>query len=424
MLKLLRFVDDPVVSPLRVTLLRRAIGLFALALVAVTWPLWTPQTVFPQVPLWRAVDRLPDACQWAGTAGMLLGLLGMLAAPRGRLAIAALASFALGATLLILFDQQRLQPWAYQFILLAVVLAIAGPRGAWPLLRLFVIGCYFHSALTKLDCAFVHTLGQQFLAALVGIFGLSLDNWSTTARLIGAALFPVGEMLVAVGLCFRRTRSAGLVGAVTLHLLLLVILGPWGLDHKPGVLLWNAYFIVQDVLLFWPAAAARESTVAPPADAPTVPWPATVLVLAAIGFPFLEPTGWFDMWPSWGLYAANAERVTLEVHRRQLDDWPSELHRYLDEPGDPSDPWLRVRLDRWALDALGAPLYPQSRVQLGVASGVVARFGLGHRARAVRFDQAARFTGKRNYAVFRGPAQLDAAADEYTLNARPRANLR
>ena len=57
MLKLLRFVDDPVVSPLRVTLLRRAIGLFALALVAVTWPLWIAPVILLVLAIWLARGR-------------------------------------------------------------------------------------------------------------------------------------------------------------------------------------------------------------------------------------------------------------------------------------------------------------------------------------------------------------------------------
>jgi hypothetical protein len=236
-------------------------------------------------------------------------------------------------------------------------------------------------------------------------------------------MFPLGEMLVAAGLLFAPTRKIGLAGAVALHVLLLVILGPLGLDHKPGVLLWNVFFIVQDVLLFWPVRTMefRAGVVEPPAR--QMSWPACALVGAAIVLPFLEPAGWFDMWPSWGLYAASAERVSLEVHRRELDHWPQELRGYLEEPVDPSSPWLKLRLDLWSLEALGAPVYPQSRVQLGQAAGVVARFGLGHRARVVRFDQAARFTGRRRYTLFRGPVQLESAGDEYFFNTRPRPNL-
>jgi hypothetical protein len=324
---------------------------------------------------------------------------------------------------MILVDQQRLQPWAYQFILLALVLALAEPRGGLALLRLLVVSFYFHSALTKLDYAFLHTLGQQFLNALAGTIGLSTEDWSASARLAGAAVFPVGEMLVAVGLLFAPTRTIGLAGAIALHVLLLVILGPLGLDHKPGVMVWNVYFIVQDLLLFWPARLPKAAADALEAPAAEASWSACALVVAAILLPFLEPFGWFDLWPSWGLYAASAERVVLEVHRRERDGWPEELRGYLEVSADPRDPWMRVRLDRWSLDMLGAPIYPQSRVQLGLAAGVTGRFGLGHRARVVRFDQAARFTGKRHYTVFRGLAQLESAGDEYFFNARERANL-
>ena len=423
MQRLLRFVGDVPSSPLRAALLRRTIGLFGLALVAATWRLWTPQTVFPQVPLFRAAGELPAWCEWLGAAGMVVGLAGALAAPRGRWATASLVTFAASAAGMILVDQQRLQPWAYQFILLALVLALAEPRGAFALLRLLVVSFYFHSALTKLDYTFLHTLGQQFLAALVGTCGLSGDDWSAPVRLAGAAVFPVGEMLVAVTLLAAPTRKIGLAGAITLHVLLLVILGPWGLDHKPGVLVWNVYFIVQDLLLFWPARGPAATGGVPDALASKVPWPACALVGAAIVLPFLEPVGWFDMWPSWGLYAPSAERVALEVHRREVDRWPEELRGYLEASADPREPWMRVRLDRWSLDVLGAPIYPQNRVQLGLAAGVAARFGFGHRVRVVRFDQAARFTGKRHYAVFRGLVQLESAGDEYFFNARPRSNL-
>ena len=40
--------------------LSRLLAVSLLALVAATWKLWTPQDVFPQVPLIRA------ACDWPG----------------------------------------------------------------------------------------------------------------------------------------------------------------------------------------------------------------------------------------------------------------------------------------------------------------------------------------------------------------------
>ena len=410
-----RFVGELPASQRQADLLRRALGLFGLALVAATWRLWTAQHVFPQVPFFYVMDGVPDACQWAGAAAMILGLAGAALAPGGsRRAPGSLLLFAVATLVMILLDQQRLQPWAYQFVLAAVVLALADARGALPLLRLLVISFYFHSAVTKFDHSFLHTLGQQFLGALAGA---SLDGWSESVRVAAAAVFPVGELLVAITLCFARTRTAGLAGAVLLHVLLLAILGPWGLDHKPGVLLWNGYFIAQDILLF---SRGQAQPAADPAGKAVAPWPVRAMIWAAALLPFLGPTTWFDMWPSWGLYASAAQRVQLLVHRRELEQLPQELRQVTVASSEADDPWLTVRLDRWALAALGAPIYPQSRSQLGVAEAVIVRYGLVHRVRLYRFDLADRWSGQREYELFTTLPKILAASGEYLFNSRPR----
>jgi hypothetical protein len=421
---LARTIGEVTASGPRAAWLRRAAGLFGLALVAATWRLWTPQDVFPQVPLVAAAGALPGWVEWLGLAGMLVGWCGALAAPAGRVATASLVLAAGSTAAMIVIDQERLQPWAYQFMLVALVLAWTEPRGAIVLVRLLVVSSYLHSGITKLDYAFLHTLGQQFLAALAGLGGGSLAHWSEGARLALAAVFPVGEIVIAAGLVFGPTRRAALAGAIALHVLLLAILGPWGLDHKPAVLVWNVYFIVQDVILFWqPRAAAAAAGEADAARA-RAPWPIVAMVLAAVVLPLAAPWSWYDLWPSWGLYAASAECVRLGVHRGARGELPAELAALVEEPADASDPWLVLRLDRWALDALQAPIYPQNRVQLGVAQAVIERYGLGHRARIVRYGLADRRTGEREFSVLAGPAQVEAALDEYFFNGRGRKNLR
>jgi hypothetical protein len=410
----------------RAELVRRLVGLFGLLLVAATWRLWTPQQDFPQVPLVRAALAAPAALQWLPFVAMLAGLAGMLVTPPGRWARFALLLFSAGTLSLILFDQMRLQPWAYQFVIAALVLASCPARPAIGLLRLFIVGFYFHSALTKLDYSFLHTLGQQFLGTLAGFAGISLDDWSPSARLAAAAVFLVAELLVAIGLLLPPTRRFALCGSIALHLALLAILGPWGLDHRLGVLVWNLYFIFQNLILFW---VSRSTVAAGPSEpsSPAVdraPWPAAALVIAAIVLPFLEPWNLFDIWPSWGLYASSAERVVLQVHRRGEADLPTALASFIETPQDPAAPWLTVRLDRWALAALGAPIYPQARVQLGVALAVADAAGLAERARIIRFGRADRWTGEREHTIFQGTAQAQAAAGEYLLNAQPRRNLR
>ena len=51
---------------------------FALLLLAVTWRLWTPQIVFPQIPFFEFLVSTPSTVDWVACAIVLVSLLGML----------------------------------------------------------------------------------------------------------------------------------------------------------------------------------------------------------------------------------------------------------------------------------------------------------------------------------------------------------
>lgn len=408
----------------RAVWLRRAVAFSGLCLVAATWPLWTPLPLFPQVPL-IAGQWLPgDWAQWLTMALLILALVAMLVLPGGRSARLACATVAACFAMAMLFDQGRMQPWAYQFIILSVLLASCSAHSALMLARLLVIAFYLQSAITKLDHSFLHTLGQQFLATLVQMGGGTIEGWSESMRLAAAMFFPVGELLVALGLIWPRTRSMALGAAVFLHLMLLAILGPWGLAHQPGVLLWNAYFIVQDLVLFWPGSLSPAEPEPGAGTSRSAPWPVLAMVLAAALLPLTEPWGLFDLWPSWGLYASSAERLSLQVHRVARSQLPEELQPFIETPADEHDPWLTVRLDRWALATRHAPIYPQARVQLGVALSVAEGAALAERARFIRFGRSDRWTGERDTVIYEGVPAARTAAERYLLNALPRRPFR
>ena len=55
--------------------LRRWWAICGLVLFAVTWRLWVPQAVFPQVPLFRWASALPSAVDWLCFGSMIVALL-------------------------------------------------------------------------------------------------------------------------------------------------------------------------------------------------------------------------------------------------------------------------------------------------------------------------------------------------------------
>ncbi len=86
-----------------------------------------------------------------------------------------------------------------------------------------------------------------------------------------------------------------------------------------------------------------------------------------------------------------------------------------------------MRVERWSLADLGAPLYPQARFQLGVALAVgkaveqnQAQNESQPRIRLLYESAADRWSGKRKIREYNGLSQIEPLTSEFLLNAAPR----
>jgi hypothetical protein len=402
----------------RIAWLQRLVGAGGLLLIASTWRLWIPGSEFPQVPLVYAAGYAPAWLQWILVALLPTSLVAVSILPCGsawsrRALLILVAAYAA----LVFVDQQRLQPWAYELAIMAVVLALAGPAQAAKLLRVLVISVYVYSGFAKLDYTFAHTLGTEFLEQLSRILHLPIDAFSESQTAGLALLFPLTELIIA-GCLATRLRRIGLVISIGSHVALLLILGPVGLHHKSGVLLWNVFFIVQNLLLFGRTSTAHPATAVDHANKVGVSnRVATLTVVVAVLWPLLEPVGLCDHWLAWGLYAPRASRASLFIHDAATKSLPASLQSYL-EPDNDAD-WRQFYIDRWSLGARGVPVYPQARAQLGIAESVIHRHGLQRAFQIIRFGPANRKTGEREHESLRTDADLRRAAGEYFFNSQP-----
>jgi len=400
---------------------QRLTAFFALILLAVTWRLWTPQTLFPQLPFFGWARSVPGWVDWIGLIVMTASLcVAGVAAGSDRISRSALLLFAASSLLMILLNQHRLQAWLYQFVVIAVLLGMAGRRKSLPLLRLLVIGIYFHSALSKCDYSFIHTHGQFLLDGLLKNFGTSIDGWPATWRCAAAAMLPAGELAVAAGLCMPRFRRRALWASLMMHACLFLALGPWGHQHKPGVLIWNAFFVMQNVLLFGGFRQPESASVTSVVERQTAEPPnrlVTGVLLLVIGLPFLEPFGLYDHWPSWVLYASRPERVRVFISETAQQSLPTDVKRNAETR---RGTWFLLRIDRWSLEAVDAPVYPQGRFVLGVAVAVAERFDLHQEIRIEIDSPADRWTGNRSVRRLEGVDALRNEMARFRLNALPR----
>lgn len=409
------------------TVLARLLAVGLLALVAATWKLWTPQDVFPQVPLIRAACDWPGWFDWVCLSVLVASSLTLLlVARRGWWGRAACIAMAVSLAGFFVLDQHRLQPWAWQFFLLAVLLSLADDNTARRGWRWLVIGIYFWSAVSKLDYTFFHEQGPALLGGLkqaIGLRGMP-NRWTEALDIAGSVGIVLGELGVAVLLAWPRARWLGLWTATIMHVTLLAALGPFGLNHSLGVLLWNVFFIAQNWLLFREAAASH----LPSSDTDFVQvrswlrdlviWPssrpnrlALGVITAAMTWPVLEPFGYCDHWQAWAVYSARAENCFFKLKDTRGVDARDIAHRFFYS-------WLDM--GNWSLRALGVPMNPQARIQIGVAIAFCDRFDMNE-PEMFRGAVANRWTGEHHRATtLNGVEEIDAESECFIWNARPR----
>lgn len=431
--------DDPQLAR-RVTWLCRLLGVGGLALLAVTWRLWTPQDLFPRVPLFAWAP--PRWWDWASLITLIAGLVGLcLPARYRRVSAAAIAG---GFAIQFLADQHRLQPWAWQFFILAVVIALADDRAVFRAWFSLVLMIYLWSALSKLDEAFLSQfasiLRRTWLTPteLIGLKWTTLGHQFVDRLAHDVAVLPIlVEAATVVLAMFVRTRRWAFRLSALMHLFLIMLLGPWGLGHQPGVLIWNLFFIAQNALLFGDRITMLASMDRWVCDRPLTGRLAALrrwtteafLIFVALLWPALEPWGYCDAWLGWAVYVPRFERVEVRIHDNALAGPLSGLSEFAEATG----PWKayqeppltsRMEIGRMSLKTLGVPAYPNHRFAVGVALDWQSRVDEPV-VEAVLFRRRDR--SKRGFFhehTYTTPAEIEAYARTFRVNALPESVLR
>ncbi len=339
---------------------------------------------------------------------------------------------------LVWLNQHRLQPWHYQLTLFAALFLWMSAGGRWKWLQHITISVYFYSAISKFDYEFLYSMGPRFLQPVLRVLGIGDSwDWQTLASL--SILIPVGELLIAIGLAWPRSRWWAGWAAIGFHLGLTFLLSPLGLNHSFPVLLWNVHFLGIAVCLFvlrprWgQSSSATLATANDPRDqldAPEKSHAPRVLVpftqrLAAFAcvvlmlLPLLERAGKWDHWPSWAVYAPHNSRVDVWVASTSRDKLPATLRELTTEP-ELGTLWISLPLRDWSQQTLGVPLYPQDRFQLGVARAIANQLNSEIEIRATLLGPASRFDGHRNEWELSGRTAIRQASEKFWLNTMPR----
>jgi hypothetical protein len=397
----------------RTLFLLRVVALSTLGMLLLSWPLWVERGDFPRVPFLKGVPQASPGISLVlfGIAVLTVGATGLVPR-RGGWFAASLGPL----TILVVQDQHRFQPWAYQYAVTGLLLTTLRPRTGLRYARWWIVSLYIHSGLSKLDGSFHDELGTVFLATILRILHVEPSTVPELWRQVLIMAMPLFELVVAIALLVPRTRRLGVVGATGIHLILIVILGPLGLGHSAIVLVWNAAMLTEVWIAFGPEPAES-------AEAGTskgIGWlelGIKGLFWAGVLLPLVERWELFDAWPSHALYASHVERLDVFLHESELEAYPVVVRRHLTPTED--GPWHRLNLTAWSRELRGTPVYPQNRACLGLAEALAARYGVRGLVRVVLLGPTDQWTGRRASRERIGLEAIRQEGDRFLLNAHP-----
>lgn len=409
---------------LRVAKLLELIALAGLAAgVVATWPLWTGDQHFPQIPWLAAAVGIPTSVDpWllglAGVAGIGIAV-STFGRPNRQCDLWSRIAFAVATIALVLLNQHRMQAWVLHLLGVMFVLGLAPNRRGLSLVRAFAISVYVHSAVSRCDRASLE-LQWNLAEPLLERWDIDSQYVSERARLAWAGLFAVVELGVSILLAFPRVRPYGRWAAIAMHGCLLLLLGPLGLDHHTGVLVWNATWIAQNWVLFSAELDGNGETAIDDLHGSRFGYRfATVIAGVLICAPLLAPWSLWDNWPSWRLYSGRPASVLAYVDESRIGELPETVRQFVGPP-QPLSEWRPVSLDAWSFAELRCPVYPQERFRLAIAQALARKYALGDDLRTEIGTRPERWKGEREMRELLGERAIEEECDRFVVNTAMR----
>jgi hypothetical protein len=331
--------------------------------------LWLSSRSYPHAPVSDLLPTVPPPFDAVWFAAMLLLLGAVVVLPRlRRWLLAALLVLAVASAL---WDQSRWQPWFYQYLAMLTALAWAAWRSDAPraeeaalnVCRLIVAATYAWSGVQKMNAAFVADVYPWLLQPLLTVLPQSLHRLASGL----GPVVPFVELAVGVGLLVRRVRPLAVGGAVVMHLLLLVVLGPTGHRWNSVVWPWNVAMILLLLALFWRTPDLGLRAILWPRDCL---YARAALLLFGV-LPGLHLVGLWDAYLSASLYSGNTLEAYVVFSHAQREQLPADVLPHLEPRGE----LWRLDVSTWSMREMNVPDYPARRVYLRVAEELARRTG-------------------------------------------------
>lgn len=244
--------------------------------------------------------------------------------------------------ILALQDQMRWQPWFYLFgillvFLLAYYLKLLKKHDLEDIFRIAIVGVYIWSGLHKFNAAFVeHTLPNTF----------NLDLGS-----LGYAV-PLFETILGLGLIFRTTRKASIIGLFGMHFFIFYHIFFGSIIYDVVILPWNIGMLYILTLLFW--NEDRFFIRIKPLNFGNLIACTIFLILPSLNF-----IGLWQSYPSFNLFSGKTEQAFLYVDEEFKSRFSTDTQQKFDVEN-------KIYLTKLSFSELKVPTPPDKQIFLDI----------------------------------------------------------
>ena len=268
----------------------------------------------------------------------------------------------LGITILILSlficqDINRLQPWVYIYFTFYLLIFISKllKRNYLNSFQLVLIAIYFWSGIHKLNHNFIDI---TFQTILIDFFKIPANS-ITPELLHRGYIIPIIEILGAICLIFPKSRLYGIALNVVTHIFILIFLSPLGINYNQIVYPWNFAMIFFVLILFYKKSNFVFENIRSDLKSDWV----RISILWLFGImPIFNFIGFYDDYLSFSLYSDKNKRFFIAISDKYTNLLNHQFDDCLIELSANTEGGIVIDANKWALQELNVPIYPEYRV--------------------------------------------------------------
>ncbi len=255
-------------------------------------------------------------------------------------------------------DQNRLQPWFYNYLLILFILLFYKNRvdesnnytTVFISLQLLVALIYIYSGIQKMNASFVPDTFEWMVSSFDTILSKRQLNLITK---FGYAV-PYFEIIIGVGLLIKPLRFIIIPMVIVMHLFILIMLGPTGKDYNMIIWPWNIIMIVLVLLLFANVKQERFFDISFLFKGLSF----YIVITLMLIFPIFSLKNQYDSYLSSSLYSSNLNDCQLILSNKAYNNLPYYIRRFVTKEDNQNILYVK----KWAIDELNVPCVPEYRI--------------------------------------------------------------